>query len=62
MAQKKPIYMVWLQNKLGHVGLQHVKADNKAEAKKKFRKRFPTSRIISVDKATDFNHSISHVI
>lgn len=49
--KKKPIYNVYLTNKFG-MGCCPVKADNKKEARKKFKKRFPKSRIIDIDKAT----------
>lgn len=49
MAKKKPIYTVWCTTKFG-TGVQAVKADNKIEARKKFKKRFPKSSILSIDK------------
>lgn len=51
MAAKKPIYFVYLTNNLGW-GMQPVKADNQKEARKKFKKRFPKSRVVSISKAT----------
>lgn len=47
--KKKPIYNVWCTTKHG-MGCQPVKANNKVEARKKFRKRFPKSSIISITK------------
>lgn len=51
MAKKKPIYDVWCTTKFG-TGLQAVKALNQAEARRKFKKRFPKQRIIEVSKTT----------
>lgn len=48
----KPIYFVWLINKKTKgLGMQPVKADNKKEANKKFKKRFPHSSVIDIKKA-----------
>lgn len=49
----KHIYYVYLINKHGGLGLQPVKANNKVNAKKKFKKRFPKSRIIDIQKGID---------
>lgn len=51
MAEKKPLYIVALISKYGTWGLQPVKADTQNEARRKFKKRFPKSRIIGVEKA-----------
>lgn len=50
----KPIYGVWCETKFG-IGLQPVKANCKREARKKFKKRFPNSRIVSVVLASKEN-------
>ncbi len=47
--KKKPIYNVWCTTKFG-TGCQPVKANNKTEARKKFKKRFPKSMILDVHK------------
>lgn len=49
MATKKPIYTVWCTTKYG-TGAQPVKAKNKIEARKKFKKRFPKSSILDIHK------------
>lgn len=46
---KKPLYNVFCTTKYG-IGCQPVKANNKREARKKFKKRFKKSRVISVEK------------
>lgn len=56
MAKKKPIYDVWCTTSYG-TGMQAVKALNKKEAERKFKKRFPKQNIISVDKTTSTNHT-----
>lgn len=48
-AIKKPVYYVWLQSKMGTLGMQPVKANNKQEAKRKFKKRFPKSKVLSIE-------------
>lgn len=61
MANKKPVYAVWCTTKYG-TGLQPVKANNKAEAKAKFKKRFPKQRVLSIDRAEDNHRFFSSAI
>lgn len=48
--KKKPIYAVHLITKMGTIGLQPVKANTQAEARSKFKKRFPKAKILYIDK------------
>lgn len=61
--KQKPIYAVYLSNKNVKWGMQPVKANNKKEARAKFKKRNPKSHIISIDKMDNPEyHFISHAI
>lgn len=55
-AKLKPIYAVHCTTKFG-IGLQYVKALTKTEAKQKFKKRFPKSMVIDVDKTDKTYHA-----
>lgn len=65
-AKKKPIYSVWLyirQREYGVYGRQAVKANNKKEARSKFKKRFPKRRIIDIQRYTGTEYTfISNAI
>lgn len=43
----KHVYGVWLTTKYG-IGMQPVKANNKKQARERFRKRFKKARILDV--------------
>lgn len=53
--KKKPIYAVYCTTKYSF-GLQYVKATSQAEARRKFKKRFPKQRILDVSKTDLESH------
>ena len=57
----KPIYAVYCTTGVYGIGCCPVKANNKTEARKKFKKRFPKSKIISIDKSERKSHIIDPI-
>lgn len=49
-SNKKPIYQVFCTTSYGF-GMQPVKANNKKEAREKFKKRYKKSKVVSIEKA-----------